>query len=314
MMATDRTLVPLTPATALAPVILFAYQRADHLRRTVASLQANPEASATDLVICCDAAKRPELQPRVDEVRAFAATVGGFRSVRRVLHEHNQGLSRSIIDGVTQMLRDHGRVIVLEDDLELSPHFLRFMNEALDRYRDDSRVASIHGYVFPTDEALPETFFLQGADCWGWATWSRAWAQFESDGTLLLSELRARGLCRHFDFEGQYPYTEMLQDQIAGRNSSWAILWHASCYLKGLLTLYPGRSLVHNVGTDARATHAASDDAFSRPATMLPVAVQDIAVEPSAMARQAIVGFFAAQRPWHARLKSTARRVMRRRA
>ena len=301
-------------ATASAPVILFAYQRVDHLQRAVASLQANPEAAHTDIVFCCDAAKRPEVQARVDAVRAFVATVGGFRSVRLVFREHNFGLARSVVDGVSQMLHEHGRVIVLEDDLELSPHFLRFMNEALERYRDDSRVASIHGYVYPTGEELPETFFLEGADCWGWATWSRGWAQFEPDGAKLLSELRARGLCRHFDFDGEYPYTEMLRDQIAGRNSSWAILWHASCYLKGLLTLYPGRSLVQNIGSDANATHGNSNAAFARPPTTMPVPVRAVPVEPSALGRQAFVKFFAAQRSWQTRLKSTARRVIRRRA
>ena len=294
----------------LAPVVVFAYKRLDHLRRTITSLRANPEALSTDIVFFCDAAKHPEHRAQVEEVRAFIDTVTGFRSITRVYRERNMGLAQSVMDGVSQILDSRGRAIVLEDDLVLSPHFLRFMNEALDRYEADVRVASIHSYVVPSDEPLPETFFLQGADCWGWATWSRSWSHFERDGATLLAELRSRGLCRHFDLDGQYPYTGMLHDQIGGRNSSWAILWHASCYLKGLLTLYPGRSLVENIGNDSSGTHCKTSDALSRPPTDRRVDVGPIAVEPSIAARAAIVRFFSAQRSWKMKLRSSVLHIL----
>lgn len=299
-----------TPNT-LAPVVVFAYARADHLRRTVASLQANSEAPLTDIIFFCDAAKRPEHQARVDEVRSVVDAVSGFRSVTRIYRELNMGLAQSIVEGVGQVLAARGNVIVLEDDLMLSPYFLRYMNDALARYQHDERVASIHGYIYPVGVPLPETFFLEGADCWGWATWPRAWAQFDGNGEKLLAELCARGLCRQFDFDGQYSYTDMLRDQIAGRNNSWAILWHASCYLKGLLTLYPGRSLVENIGNDASGTHCISTDALSRPPTPLPVPVHAIKVEPSAAAREAVVRFFAGQRPWQSRLRGAMKAILR---
>jgi hypothetical protein len=296
---------------SLAPVVLFAYARAEHLRRTVTSLRANPQAAQTDVYIFCDAAKRPEHQVQVDRVRAFASSVDGFRSVTLSLAERNAGLARSVIEGVTDVLTRHGRAIVLEDDLELSPHFLHYMNDGLQRYEHDERVASIHGYIYPVEEPLPETFFLQGADCWGWATWSRAWSGFETDGRVLLAELRARALCHHFDFDGQYPYTDMLVDQIAGRNDSWAIRWHASCYLKGLLTLYPGRSLVENIGNDSSGTHCATTDAMSGAASTTSIAVNPIAVEPSAVARTAVIHFFARQRSWKDKLRGTIRHALR---
>lgn len=295
----------------LAPVVVFAYMRADHLRRSIESLLANPEAASTDVTFCCDAAKRPEHESQVGDVRTYVDSVRGFRSVTRIYAETNKGLAASVIEGVTQMLESYGRVIVLEDDLVLSPHFLRFMNDGLDLYEHDDRVASIHGYIYPTGAALPETFFLQGADCWGWATWSRAWSGFERDGSRLLAELHARRLSRHFDLEGQFPYTGMLEDQIMGRNSSWAILWHASCYLKGLLTLYPGRTLVKNIGNDSSGTHCGTSEALSSEPSPSPVAVDTIPVEPSHAARAAFVGFFSAQRSWKDRLRTSMRRVLK---
>lgn len=291
------------PPSGFAPVVVFAYARADHLRRSIDSLLANAEASRTDVTFFCDAPRRAEDQSRVAEVRAYVESLRGFRSVRRVYRETNFGLARSIVDGVTQVLAEQGQVIVLEDDLELSPHFLRFMNDALLRYRDEPRVASVHGYVYPTAGPLPETFFLRGADCWGWATWARAWQHYQADGARLLAQLRSRRLTRAFDFDGSYPFTRMLDQQVRGLNDSWAVRWHASCYLDGLLTLYPGRSLVRNIGNDASGTHGADSDRFDAPLSATPVRVADIPLEPSTAALVAIELFFRSQRTARARLR-----------
>ena len=295
-----------------APVALFAYTRLHHLRTTVASLRANPEAMRTHLTVFCDAAKKAELSANVDAVRVFADTIEGFASVTVVKRERNFGLAASIIDGVNRLTEAHGRVIVIEDDLLLSPHFLRYMNAALDLYADEGRVASVHGYCYPVGQAMPETFFLRGADCWGWATWKRAWSHFRADGAALLADLERRGLMHEFDYDGRYGFTRMLRDQIAGRNDSWAIRWHASCYLDGLLTLYPGRSLVHNIGNDASGTHCDERTDYAQTVAADPVHVERQPVEVSATARSAFVEFFRVGRPGPAaRLARALRRAMR---
>lgn len=287
-----------------APVILFAYARPDHLRRTLDSLRANPEAASTRLTVYCDAPKRPEHQGKVNEVRTLVDSIAGFAEVRRVYRTANLGLARSIIEGVTESLRDSDRVIVLEDDLELSPHFLRYMNDGLDCYLDDERVASIHGYSYPTGRPLPETFFLKGADCWGWATWARAWSHFEPDGRRLLAAIRSQRLGHEFDYDGNYPHLRILKNQVAGRNDSWAIRWHASCYLAGKVSLYPSVSLVDNIGHDDSGTHCAAGDSFSARLADRPIRVERIESVPSPEARAAVVDFFRSRR------RSTFRKVL----
>lgn len=276
----------------LASVALFAFKRPQHLARTLASLAANVEASRTELAVFCDAARDERDAPGVAEVRALVERIDGFRSVRTVLRSSNFGLARSIIDGVSNMLDRHGRVIVVEDDLLLSPHFLRYMNDGLASYAEDERVASIHGYSLPVDGVLPETYFLRGADCWGWATWSRAWSHFRADGSGLLAELTSRGLLREFDFDGHYPYTQMLRDQIAGRNDSWAVRWHASAFLDDMLTLYPGRSLVHNIGLDGSGTHSEATEAFDQALAATQIRVERLPIEASRAARESIIRYF----------------------
>jgi hypothetical protein len=167
------------------------------------------------------------------------------------------------------------------------------MNNGLDRYSETPEVASIHAYAFPVREPLPETFFLRGSDCWGWATWARAWKVFEPDGARLLAALRSQGLTRQFDFDGSYGYTRMLEDQIAGRNDSWAVRWYASAFLAGMLTLYPGRSLVRNIGNEGSGTHTLeATDAFESGLATTPVQVGTAPLRDDAQARAAFGRFF----------------------
>ncbi len=297
----------------LAPIALFAYQRPDHLRRVLQSLAANPEAAASELYVFSDAPRDSGAAAGVEAVRGVLRGARGFARLTPVLRDANLGLARSIIDGVGRLCDSHERVIVLEDDLEVAPYFLAYMNSALERYADEERVASIHGYVYPVSEALPETFFLRGADCWGWATWRRAWRLFEPDGASLLEALLARRLAGAFDLDGAYGFTAMLRDQIAGRNDSWAIRWHASAFLADKLTLYPGRSLVQNIGADGSGTHVERTDAYRVRLATSHVEVRAIALEESAQARTAFARYLAATRPSAAgRLRERLRRLVSR--
>jgi hypothetical protein len=291
-----------------APIALFAYRRPDHLRRVIRSLQANGEAASSPLFVFSDGPKAESEIAPVSEVRRVAAGAAGFADLRIIARDRNAGLANSIIEGVTRVLAEFGRVIVVEDDLVVSTQFLRYMNDALDLYAPDDEVASIHGYAYPVRSPLPETYFLRGADCWGWATWSRAWQHFESDGRRLLAALEERRLTGEFDLSGAYPYTRMLSDQIAGRNDSWAIRWHASTFLRGMLTLHPGRSLVQNLGHDSSGTHSTSTGHFATELTTQPARVERIPACESAEARRAVEKFLrstwvANGGTWKARLR-----------
>lgn len=276
----------------MTPITLFTYARPDHTRRTVESLLRNPQSPEHDLIVFSDAARTPEKQAAVDEVRAYLASISGFRSVTIHHRPHNLGLANSIIGGVTQVLAEHERIIVLEDDMVTSPHFLAYMTEALERFADDERVISIHSYVYPVQQALPEAFFLPGADCWGWATWRRGWRLFNPDGQALLDELKRRDLLMAFDFNGAYGYSQMLEGQIKGTNDSWAVRWYATAFLADKLTLYPGRSLVHNIGNDSSGTHCGDDTHHDAELSTTPIDLSTLEVTSSVLGRSAFETFF----------------------
>ena len=277
---------------SLAPIAVFGYRRPEHLRKCWQSLAKNPEATDSQLFVFLDAAKERRTNAHTDLVYQEAKSICGFKNIEIIKSEAHRGLSKSILQGVRHVLDLYQKVIVVEDDLQVSPHFLGFLNHGIGTYGECPQVASIHGYVYPLQRKVPETFFLKGADCWGWATWQAAWTHFEPDGKTLLEELKIRGLEEEFDLGGVAPFTKMLKSQISGRNDSWAIRWHASAFLAGLHTLYPGRSLVKNTGLDNSGTHCGSTIKFDIDLSPGPVEVLPITVEESAVGRKAFQEFY----------------------
>ena len=276
----------------LSPIVVFTYNRPEHTLRTFNALLENPLANESDIIIYSDSAKTANHNKSVDEVRSFLSEVTGFRSKKVIHRDKNFGLAESIIQGVTGVLKESEKVIVLEDDMVVSPYFLEYMNEALEQFVDDDRVVSVHGYVYPVDIELPEAFFLPGADCWGWATWRRGWKIFNPNGQYLLDELVQRNLTKEFDYNGAYPYSNMLKAQIKGANDSWAIRWYASAFLANKLTLYPGRSLVHNSGNDGSGTHCGDSDSMGVKLSETKINLNNIAVESSQIGREAFEIFY----------------------
>ncbi len=276
-----------------APIALFVYNRLDVLKITVEALINNTLATNSELFIFADGPKTQN-DEKVLAVREYIKTISGFKKIEIIESEINKGLANSVISGVTKIVNNYGKIIVLEDDIKTSPYFLKFMNEALDMYENEDAVACITGYTYPIKGRWPQTFLLKGADCWSWATWKRAWTLFEEDGQKLLNDLESKKLEKEFDFNNSYPYIQMLKDQIANKNSSWAIRWYASAFLRNKLCLYLGKSIVRNIGFVEDATHCNADTGslFSTDIYNEPINLKKIKVEENIKMRKEFEKFF----------------------
>ncbi|MDY0080639.1 MAG: glycosyltransferase [Ignavibacteriaceae bacterium] len=270
----------------LAPIVVFVYNRLKLTQITIETLKSNSLASQSELFIFSDAPKNELEIEKVDQVREYIKNIRGFNSVTITEREKNFGLANSIINGVTRVVNQFGKIIVLEDDMFLSPYFLDYMNKALVLYQDVEKVISVHGYVYPVKRSLPETFFLKGADCWGWATWKRGWDLFNPDSEYLFNEIKKRNLEFDFDMNGTANNVRMLNNQTKGKIDSWAIRWHASAFLTERLTLYPGTSLVRNIGTDGDGTHVKKTNVFNTEISDREIRLGGIPVEENVDARK----------------------------
>lgn len=247
-----------------APIALFVYNRPDHARRTIRFLQKNFLAEESRLFIFSDAAKEGE-EENVRAVRDLIENIEGFKSVEVIKRPHNFGLAKSVIDGVSRLNHEYGKVIVLEDDVITSPHLLQYFNESLIKYQNTNQVMHITAYMYPLKaNNLPETFFLRIASSQAWATWDRAWKFFEPDIDTLMRQFNKESRYA-FEVEGAMNFWKHMVHYKLGKNNSWAIRWYASVFLNKGLSLNPAVSLIDNIGHDGSGVHSAVGEIYRSP-------------------------------------------------
>ncbi|EJQ64902.1 glycosyltransferase [Bacillus mycoides] len=245
----------------LAPVIIFVYNRPEHTIQTIEALSKNELARESNVFIFSDAAKNEESVEKVKVVRDYIDSVEEkkyFKSFTITKSEANKGLAKSVIHGVSEIIGKYGKVIVLEDDLITAPDFLTYMNDALDYYCNLDKVWSISGYnipiAFPKDYKSEIYYSYRGCS-WGWATWKNRWDQVDWDVKDYAEFKSSRHLKNRFNRGGR-DMANMLDSQMEGIIDSWAIRWCYTQSKRNLLTVYPVKSRVKNIGLDGSGTHS----------------------------------------------------------
>jgi hypothetical protein len=275
----------------LAPIALFVYNRPEHTRRTISYLKKNLLADESRLFIFSDGPKTEADKAKVEEIRQMAKEVTGFKSVKLITRKENLGLANSIISGVTKLVNEYDKVIVFEDDLLSSRYTLQYFNEGLNRYANEEKVMHIGAYMYDlTDKSLPETFFYRAATSWGWATWARAWKEFEPDIDKLLKQFDKQKI-HWFSIESSMNFWKQMQQFKAGKNNSWAIRWYASIFLNNGLTLNPSRSFIHNIGHDGSGVHSNNENTYQVQIAQKPVTTYPTEIQEDPKAYQAVKQF-----------------------
>lgn len=240
------------------PIVLFVFNRIDHVQRAIEALRKNELAAQSELYIYSDGARNEKDVEPIEAVREFCRSLTGFAQVHLVERQENWGIEKSEIDALTRILEKYESCIVLEDDLEVSSHFLEYMNLALERYRDEKKVISIAGYSHidsvPKNVGEQEFYFSQLITSWGWATWADRWKLFDSE-KLNLDILKDEAAQKRFDLDGACPYTEMLKQQLENDYVTWDVAWYLKAFEKDMLTLTPVWTLVNNIGMDGSGVH-----------------------------------------------------------
>ena len=251
----------------VAPVVLFVYKRYEHTEKVLKSLNKNLLAEESELFIFCDGARaekdKADVEKTREVVRNFISN-NSFKNVDVRFSEKNSGLATSVINGVTEIINKYGNVIVLEDDLITTKDFLVYMNSALDFYKNNKKIWSISGFSFFDPETIdyPHDIYMGYRGCsWGWATWKDRWDLVDwkvSD----YNKFKINPFMRHkFTISGN-DMPGMLDKQMKGFISSWAIRW---CYQQNKLkmyTVFPKYTKIQNIGTDGSGTHSGNNHSY----------------------------------------------------
>jgi hypothetical protein len=241
----------------LAPIVLFVYNRLEHTKQTVEALQKNELAGESVLYIFSDGAKKGTNDPDIEKLRKYLYTIDGFKKVHIIERKENYGLAKNIIEGVTEIINEYGKVIVLEDDLLTSQNFLSFMNKALDFYKDDNRIFSISGYTgkLKSLEYLKEDVYLSyRPSSWGWATWKNQWDGIDWNVADFDEFIRDRQAVKKLN-RGGIDMARMLRHCMQGKNHSWAIRWSYAMSKQDKYCVYPKVSKIQNIGFGDDATN-----------------------------------------------------------
>jgi hypothetical protein len=241
---------------ACAPIIVFAYNRPEHLQATLRSLSQCPEWHRSRVVVYSDGPRERGDAAAVAEVRALARSLD-HPCAQIVERESNLGLARSIIRGVSEVCERFGRAIVVEDDLLVSTRFLAYLNRALDNYaeRRDIYQVSAHMFEVPEFAERSSSLLLPLTTTWGWATWQRAWREFRVDARGWDCLKSDRACRRRFNLGNSYDYYTMLRRQMGGKRDSWGVRWYWTVFAADGLSCFPPKSLVLNSGMDGSGTH-----------------------------------------------------------
>ena len=246
--------------TNYAPILLFVYNRPEHTQRVIASLRNNEEANQSHLFVYSDSWKDNNDETAVRKVRQLIHSISGFKEITIIERNKNWGLAHNIIDGVTTQVNRFGRVIVIEDDLLISPYFLRFMNEALECYKNEQQIGHIQAYDFTQNTSLPDTFLIKWTGSWGWATWEDRWKLADWEMRSYAAFRRSR---QDREFEKlQKGINRMLKQQMEGKLDSWAVRWCYSLFVNDRLTVYPKISRTQNIGFDGSGVHCGKTDMY----------------------------------------------------
>lgn len=239
-----------------APLAIFCFKRLDTLKATLASLEKCRNFREYRIFIFSDQA-RPDVpgeSAKVENVRAFLRSWSCGKACELIFQDFNLGLRKSISLGVTKLVQEHGDVIVLEDDIVVSPVFLDYMQTGLDKFRNNDAVWQISAYFTPTRKKRLDPGFLRVPSCWGWATWSRAWKHYSDNLEELLDSIPEDRIS-DFNINSSYDYLGALQRNKNGTQNTWHVRWYAAMFRAHALALYPGLSLTKNIGFSPEGTN-----------------------------------------------------------
>lgn len=250
----------------MSPIVLFVYNRPRHTRKTIQCLAQADGAAQTDLYIFADGPRSAADNAAVAEVREACHAAKGFASVTVNERERNFGLAENIVGGVTEVLAARGTAIVIEDDVNVAPYFLKYMNAALEFYRGRG-IFSIGGYT--PDIAIPvdypfSTFVMHRNCSWGWATWKSEWDKVDWQAASFDDFIRSAALRHSFDEPGN-DMTPFLLRWKTGAREMWDIVFSYAAFRAGEPHVYPRKSLVRNAGTDGTGTHVGPTSKYETP-------------------------------------------------
>lgn len=238
-------------------IAVFCYKRAAKLKASIEALLRNPECAAMDIIFFCDGHKGEKDLPGVEATRAYINSLTGFKNVYKHFREKNWSTGPNFFAGINYLRNNYEQFIVVEDDLVVTPNYVRYMLDALEFYKDEGAVFCISGFAFPLKKKnYSYDTVIHGRFCsYGWASWGDKvkGVIWDKDGLQNLVATSSN-FKTQLNEEGHDLY-RTLKKQINGTISTWDIQMQVHVAKHGMKVVYPVLSKAHNIGFDNESTN-----------------------------------------------------------
>jgi hypothetical protein len=252
----------ITENNTYAPIMVMVYDRLNHLKGLVASLLENNLAKDTDFYLISDAHYKEEHQKTIQEVRAYADTITGFKSVTIIKNIDNIGTDKSYQKLMDVIFEKHDRLVFFEDDNLVSPNYLEFMNASLDFYKDYPEVVYVCGYNFPIniDKSYEyDVYFLYSVCAWGYGMWREKVLNVKDlDREEMRRDKRTLSKIKKRSYQ---LYDILMSDLYKDRYLNDARIGYLMAR-DNLVSVFPTASLVKNTGHDGTGLHCKENEFF----------------------------------------------------
>lgn len=163
-------------------IVVIAYNRLDSLKRLLDSLRNSYyDNNLVDLIISID-----KSDTSIIEQYAYSFS-WNYGKKQVITHSENLGLRIHVLS-IGALFDGYDALVVLEDDITVSPNFLRFARCCVNFYNIDERIAGISLYNFPINyhSRLPfhpaksgyDVYFMNCAQSWGQVWMKHQWKAF----------------------------------------------------------------------------------------------------------------------------------------
>jgi hypothetical protein len=240
-----------------SPLVFIIFNRPETTRRVWERIRA---VQPRRLFVIADGprADRPADSELCATVRRIVEQTDWPCEVSREYSTPNLGAAVRVSSGLDWVFAQVDEAIILEDDCLPDPTFFPFCTELLARYRDEPRVAQIAGCSFQGADHDGRTsyYFSRYPHCWGWATWRRAWKNYDHSMRAWREERGGEWLSRWVgDPVERRIWEQSFDATLSGAVDAWGYRWVLAIWRTGGLVIQPYRNLISNIGFGTDATH-----------------------------------------------------------
>lgn len=239
------------------PILFVIFNRPEIARK---SFEAIRKQKPQKLYIACDGARanKPGEIELLEKTRnTILNAIDWECEVKTLFQNDNLGCGKGVFTAISWLFENEERGIILEDDCVVNSSFFMFMEQILEKYKDDQRIGMVAGsnLVPSYQETRFSYFFSHYKSCWGWGSWRRAWANMDIDmkwrNDYLMDVINNSG----YYAKGQDKWLHQLKCIDTNYVSAWDWQWYFTLAAQNQLCVFPSVNLVTNIGNDANATH-----------------------------------------------------------